>query len=82
MAAVPPGRPELEQEVAVSGGIIGTDGKLKDPEEKEEGRIPAAATSKGLFPQRRVGGPLTRIPEERASCARCGTCAIGSPSLA
>ena len=29
MAAVPPGRPEPEQEVAVSGGIMGMDRKLK-----------------------------------------------------
>ena len=66
MAAMLPRRPEPEQEVAVSGGIMGTDRKLKDPEQEEKGGIPAAATSKGLFPQGWVGGLLTRVPEERA----------------
>ena len=81
MAAVPPGRPEPEQEVAVSGGnhgdgqevkggIMGTDRKLKDPEQEEKGRLPAAATSKSLSCAR------------RALCASCGMHAIGSPSLA
>ena len=92
VAAVAPRRPELEQEVAVSegimgmdrklkGGIMGTDRKLKDPEQEEKGGIPAAAISKGLFPQGWVGSPLTRVPEDRVSRARCGMRAIGSPLL-
>ena len=63
VAAVPPGRPEPEQEVAISGGIMGTGRKLKGESQ--------------LQPLQKV----CRVPEERASCARCGTHAIGSSSL-
>ena len=55
MAAVPPRRPQPEQEVAVPGGIMGMDKDLKDPEQEEKGGIPAAATSKGLPRARRKG---------------------------
>ena len=53
-----------------------------DAEQEEKGVIPAAATSKGFYPQGWVRRLLThRVPEERALHATCGTRAIGSPSL-
>ena len=51
---------------------MGMDGKFKDPEQEEKGGIPAAATSKGLFPEGSVG-------DRSLACQKKG---LGVPDVA